>query len=119
MGQEGADWRGPHGASGAFLTSRTSLAQPRDDGACPGELLFIKRRTWRIAAIAHGFKRRVDLAECGLSHCGILVPVGEEHQRDAFIAKTPGPLERHTLAGLFFHRLAIGNDSLFELRRPV
>jgi hypothetical protein len=28
----------------AFLTSRTSLAQLRDDGACPGKLLFIKRR---------------------------------------------------------------------------
>ena len=52
------------------------LAQPRDDSACPGELLFIIGRTWRIAAIAHRFKRRIDLAECGLGHGGVTAALG-------------------------------------------
>jgi hypothetical protein len=51
-----------------------------------------KRCTWRIAAIAHRFERCVDLAERGLSHAGVPPPLGKEHQRDAFVAKTPGPL---------------------------
>jgi hypothetical protein len=33
-------------------------AQPRDEGACRRQLSFIKRRTRRIATIAHRFKRR-------------------------------------------------------------
>ena len=76
-------------------------AQPRDDGACPGELLFINRRVWRIAAIAHGFKRLIDLAERGLSHAGVPPPLGKEHQRDACTANTRRPLKRHALARPF------------------
>ena len=98
----------------------TSLpAQPRDEGACPRELSFIIGRSWRIAAIAHRFKRRIDLAECGLSHGCVPPPLGEEHQRNAFIPKTHGPIERHALAGPFLQRLAIGDDCLFELCRPA
>ena len=109
--------RGSIGACEVLLTSLP--AQPRDDGTCPGELLFIIRRTWRIADIAYGFRRHIDLAERGLSHAGVPPPLGKEHQRDAFIAKTPGPPERHTLARPFLQRLAIGSDSLFKLRRPA
>jgi len=32
-------------------------AQTLDNGACPGDLLFVKRRTWRIAAVSHCFDR--------------------------------------------------------------
>jgi hypothetical protein len=45
----------------------TSLpAQPRDEGACPGKLLFIKGRVWRMATIAHRLECCIDLAERGL-----------------------------------------------------
>src|SRR6516165_8026628 len=104
----------------SHLAQSSSLpAQPRDDGACRGEPCFIIRRVSRITAVADGFKRLIDLAERGLSHAGVPPPLGKEHQRDAFIAKTPGPPERHTLARPFLQRLAIGSDSLFEFRRPT
>src|SRR5262249_3406094 len=61
---------------------------------CYGEPFFVKRRASRIAAIAHRFKGRIDLAECALSHGSVPPPLGKEHQRDAFIAKTPGPAAR-------------------------
>src|SRR3984893_13008778 len=96
-----------------------SSTQPRDDGACHGELSFIIGGTWRIATIAHRFKRYIDLAECGLSHGGILPPVGEEHKRDAFVAERQRPFERHAFTGPFLQSLVIGNDSLFKLRRPA
>src|SRR6516225_4127173 len=103
----------------SHLAQSSSLpAQPRDDGACRGEPCFIIRRVSRITAVADGFKRLIDLAERGLSHAGVPPPLGKEHQRDAFIAKTPGPLERHALPGPFLP-LAIGGDSLFKLYCPV
>src|SRR6516162_2506964 len=94
-------------------------ALPPDDSACPGELLFKIRRTWRIAAIAHRFKRLFDLAERGLSHGGVPPPLGNKHQRDTVVAKARGPIQGRALAGPFFQRLAIGNNCLFELRRPA
>src|SRR5215472_17227778 len=93
--------------TGASSWRGTSLpAQPRGEGACSGELSLIIRRTWRIAAIAHRFKRLIDLAERGLGHGGVSAPLGEEHQRDTFIAITHGPLERHALARHFLQRVA-------------
>jgi hypothetical protein len=71
-----------------------------------------------MAAFAHGFKRSIDLAECGLGNCGILAPLGNGHQRDALIAKTSGPIQGHALARPFLQRLAIGGIRLFELRGP-
>src|SRR6516225_5800868 len=94
-------------------------AQPRDEGACPGKLPFIRGRVWRIAAIAHCFKRLIDLAERGLGHDCVRPPLGKEHQRNAFIPKTRGPQERHALVGSLLQRLAVGGDSLFKLRRPA
>jgi hypothetical protein len=76
-------------------------AQPRDDGACPGQLSFVIRGKWRIATIAHRFKRLIDLAERGLSHGGVPTPLGKEHQRDACTANTRRPLKRHALARPF------------------
>jgi hypothetical protein len=52
-------------------------AKPRDEGACLGKLFFVIRRIWRIATIAHRFKRHIDLAERGLSHGGVPPPLGE------------------------------------------
>src|SRR5262245_27703573 len=72
-----------------------------------------------MAAIAHRFKRSIDLAECGLSHGGVPRPLGKAHQREAFIAKSHGPVERHALASVFLQRLAIGDNGLFELRRSA
>jgi hypothetical protein len=67
----------------ARLIAYSLLAQPRDEGACPGELSFIICRAWRIAAIAHRFKRLIDdLAECGLGHGGVCASLHEEHQHD-------------------------------------
>src|SRR5262249_28791491 len=107
------------GTDTASWQGTSSPAQPRDECACPGELFFIKRRTLRIAAIAHRFKRRIDLAECGFGHAGVSPPFGKDHQRDAFIAKRHGPLERRPFAGEFLQRFAIGSNGLFELRRPA
>src|ERR1700730_14920290 len=87
-----------HVAPAASRQGTSLPAQARGEGACPGELAFIIRRVWRIAATRHGFKRSIDLAERGLRQGTVPAPLGEEHQRNAFIAKTPGPLERHTLA---------------------
>src|SRR5262245_5577453 len=97
------------------LTSRTSLAQPRDEGACPGELLFVKRHAWRIATIAHCFDRLIDLAERNRRHGGVLPPLSKEHQGEAFVAKSPGPVERVPLGTVFLQRLAVGADGLFQL----
>src|SRR5262245_33584962 len=94
-------------------------AQPRDEGACPGKLLFIKGRNRRIAAIARRFKRRIDLSERDLAHGGVLPPFGKDHQHDTLVAKAQGPIEWHALARVFLQRLAIGDDRLFELRRPA
>src|SRR5262249_13912371 len=80
---------------------------------------FIICRVWRMAAIAHRFKRLIDLAECGLGHGSVPPPLGKEHQGDTFSAKTPSPVKRHALAGLFFQRLAKGDNGLFELRRSA
>ena len=56
----------------------TSLpAQPRDDGACPGKVLFVKRRIERMATIAHRLERRIDLAERSVGHGGITTPFGK------------------------------------------
>src|SRR6516162_3178436 len=57
-------------------------------------------------------ERGVDLVECGLSHCGILAPLGKEYQRDALVAKAAGPVQQHALAGSFCQRLAKGGDGL-------
>src|SRR5262249_29785359 len=94
-------------------------AQPRDEGACPGQLPFIIRCVWRMAAITHGFKRSIDLVECGLGHGGIPPPLGEEYQRNASIPKTRGPLQRHALARPFLQRLAIGRRRLLQPRRAA
>jgi len=102
-----------------FMGGTSLPAQPRDEGACLGELLFIVRRVWRIAAIARRFKRHIELVERSLSHGGVIPPRGKEHQRDAFVAQTRGPVEWHALPGLFLQRLAIGGDSLFQLRGPA
>src|SRR5215475_7264722 len=102
-----------------FMGCVSSLAQPRDDGACPEELFFKTRRAWRIAGIAHRFKRGVDLAERGLSHGGISAPSGEDHQCDTLAAKTFGPGERVPLAGHFLQRFAMSGDSLFQLGGPA
>jgi hypothetical protein len=40
-------------------------------------LAFIKGRVSRIAAIAHRFKGRIDLAEGGLSHADVPPPLGK------------------------------------------
>src|SRR5262249_55193220 len=69
---------------------------------------------WRMAAIAHRFKCRIDLAERGLSDGGVPPPLDEEHQRNAFVPKTHGPVERHSLARPFLQRLAIGGDRLLQ-----
>ena len=61
-------------------------------------------------------ERGVDLVECGLSHCGILAPLGKEYQRDALVAKAAGPVQQHALAGSFCQRLAKGGDGLCERR---
>src|SRR5215510_9026727 len=89
-------------------------AQPRDEGACPGELLFVKRRAWRIATIAHCFDRLIDLAERSRRHGGVLPPLSKEHQSESLVATSPGPLERVTLRGVFFQRFAIRSDGLFQ-----
>src|SRR5215813_9320879 len=81
-------------------------AQPCDEGACPGELLFVKRRAWRIATIAHCFDRLIDLAERSRRHGGVLPPLSKEHQSESLVAKSPGPVERVTLRGVFFQRSA-------------
>src|SRR5262249_28594343 len=94
-------------------------AQPRDEGACREKLLFIKRRVCGMAATTQRFKRSIDLAECGLGHGGVPPPLGKEHQRDAFVAKTPGPVERHALARPFLQRVAIGPDRLLQPRRSA
>jgi hypothetical protein len=100
--------------------SLTSLpAQPRDEGACPGELLFVIRRTKRIAAIAHRFKRFIDLSERALRQGCISPTFGKEHQCEAFIAKAPSPLERNALASSFLPRLMIGDHRLLKLGRPA
>src|SRR5262245_30546006 len=105
---DAASWRG------------TSLpAQPRDDGACFWKLSLESRRKLRIATVAHRFKRRIDLAECGFGHAGVPPPFGNDHQRDAFIAKRHGPLERRPLPGEFLQRLAIGSNGLFKFCRPA
>src|SRR5215831_3011849 len=72
-----------------------------------------------MAAIAHRLECCIDLAECGLGHGGVCASLREEDQCDAFIAKTPGPLERHALACLFLQRLTIGEDGLFKPRRSA
>src|SRR5262245_54044210 len=89
-------------------------AQPSDEGACPGKLLFVKRRAWRIATIAHCFDRLIDLAERSRRHGGVLPPLSKEHQSESLVAKSPGPVERVTLAGVFFQRFAIRSDGLFQ-----
>jgi len=68
-----------------------------------------------LATITHRFKRRIDLAERGRGRAGIPAPLGKEHQRDAFVASSRGPLEQPTLAGPFLERLTIGGDGLVEL----
>jgi hypothetical protein len=65
----------------ASLTKTSPPAQPRDEGACSGELLFIKRCVWRMASIAHRFERGIDLAERGLGHGGVPTPLGNNHQK--------------------------------------
>ncbi len=94
-------------------------AQPRDDGACPGKLFFIIGRVWRMAAIAHRLECCIDLAERDLGHGCVPPPLGEKHQRNAFIPKTQGPLEWHALARHFLQRLAIGRDRLLQSRRAA
>src|SRR5438128_112709 len=89
-------------------------AQTLDNGACPEDLLFVKRCTWRIAAVAHCFDRLIDLAERSYRHGGILPPLGEQHQGEALVAKSSRPIERVPLAGAFLQRLAISNDCLFQ-----
>ena len=89
-------------------------AQTLDNGACPEDLLFVKRCTWRIAAVAHCFDRLIDLAECSPRHAGVLPPLGKEHQGEAFVAKSPGPVERVPLGGVFLQRFAIRSDGLFQ-----
>src|SRR6516162_3073029 len=103
-----ASWRGT-----------SPSAQPRDDSACRGKQLFVMRRVWGMAAIAHRFKRRIDLAECGLGHSGVLAPHGKEHQCDTLVAKADAPLKWHAFAGSFLQRLPIGGDRLFEPFRPA
>src|SRR2546430_77958 len=114
---------GPGTKSKSFVTTVVLLtspfSQPCDDGPCPGELLFVKPRAWRIAAIAHYFGRLIDLAERSPRHGGVLPPLGKEHQSETLIAKSPGPVERVTLGGVFLQRFAIGGDRLFELRRSA
>ena len=84
--------------SKSFVTTVVLLSspfsQPCDDGPCPGELLFVKRRTWCIAAISHCFGRLIDLAERSPRHGGVLPALGKEHQGETFVAKSPGPVER-------------------------
>jgi hypothetical protein len=65
--------------------------QPRDKGACPGELLFIIRRLGRMAAIAHRLRCRINLAESGLGYGGVPAPLGKQQQGDALVAKARGP----------------------------
>src|SRR3981189_2608450 len=72
-----------------------------------------------MAGIAHRFKGRCNLTERYLGHCDIPAPLGNDHQRDSFIAETASPVERNALAGLFLTRLAIGGDGLLELRGPA
>src|SRR5436309_2918730 len=72
-----------------------------------------------MTSIAQFYERRLDLAKRSLGHRGVAAPLGEAPQRDALIAKTRGPVERHALAGPFLERLAIGGDGLFQLRRPA
>src|SRR5262245_55556919 len=99
---------------------RASLpAQTRDERACPGEFAFIIRCSWRIAAIAHGFKGSITLTERDLSYSGISRPLGEAHQCKAFIPKTCGPIKRHALERPFLQRLTKGGDRLLQLRRPT
>src|SRR5262249_52394078 len=87
-----------------------------NEGACRGELFFVKHRVWRMTAIAHGFKGSIDLTERDLSHGGIPPPLCEEHQRNTFIPKTRAPLKRHALARPFLQRLAKGRDRLPQPR---
>src|SRR5262249_7843322 len=103
----------------AFLTSRTSLAQPRDDSACPGELMFIICGVWRMAATAHRFECRIDLAEGILRHGDVFPPVSKNDQRYTLVAKAAGPVKRHALAGPFLQRLVKGDNGLFEVHRPA
>src|SRR5256885_939306 len=109
---------GPGTKSKSFVTTVVLLtspfSQPCDDGPCPGELLFVKPRAWRIAAIAHYFGRLIDLAERSPRHGGVLPPLGKEHQSETLIAKSPGPVERVTLGGVFLQRFAIRSDGLFQ-----
>jgi len=89
-------------------------AQTLDNGACPEDLLFVKRCTWRIADVAHCFDRLIDLAESSYRHGGILPPLGEQHQGEALVAKSPRPVERVPLGGVFLQCFAISSDGLFQ-----
>ena len=91
-------------------------AQPHDDGACPGELMFIICGVWRMAATAHRFECRIDLAEGILRHGDVFPPVSKNHQRYTLVAKAAGPVQQHALAGSFCQRLAKGGDGLCERR---
>jgi len=72
--------RGQDGRAEALRSRRPSpFSQACDDGPCSGEVFFVKRRTWRIAATAHCFYRLIDLAERGSRHGGVLPPLGKEH----------------------------------------
>jgi hypothetical protein len=44
---------------------------------------------------------------------------GQSHQGDALTTKTCRPVERCTLAGLFFESVAIGRDRLLQPHRPT
>jgi hypothetical protein len=72
-----------------------------------------------MAATAHRFECRIDLAEGILRHGDVFPPVSKNHQRYTLVAKAAGPIERHALAGPFLQRLAIGNNGLFEFCRPA
>ncbi len=76
--------------------------------------MFVKRRPWPIAAIAHCFGRLIDLAERSPRHGGVLPPLGKEHQGEAFVAKSSGPVERVPLGGVLVQRFAIRSDGLFQ-----
>jgi len=66
-----------------------------------------------MAAIAHRFKRHIDLAERGLGHGYVPLPLGNEHQCDAFIAESSNPVGRCALPSSLFQRFPKGGEGLF------
>jgi hypothetical protein len=95
------------------------LAQAFDQSPARRQVRLVVSSVGRMVRIAVRLEGGCDLRQRLFGHGEITTPLGDKPHRHTLAAGTPGPFERHAIAGRFLQRRPISGDRLLQPRRST